>query len=43
VLVRVHLRDGSESTTLVHPSQAWIFSSWPCSLSPTGPFACSRQ
>jgi len=24
VLVRVHLRDGSESTTLVHPSQAWM-------------------
>jgi uncharacterized Tic20 family protein len=24
VLARVHLRDGSESTTLVHPSQAWM-------------------
>jgi hydrogenase/urease accessory protein HupE len=24
VLARVHLRDGSESTTLVHPSKAWI-------------------
>jgi len=24
VLVRVHLLDGSESTTLVHPSKAWI-------------------
>lgn len=24
VLVRVHLRDGDPSTTLVHPSQAWI-------------------
>jgi hydrogenase/urease accessory protein HupE len=24
VLVRVHLRDGSESTTLIHPSKAWM-------------------
>jgi len=24
VLARVHLRDGSESTTLVHPSKAWM-------------------
>jgi len=24
VLARVHLRDGSESTTLVHPSKAWL-------------------
>jgi len=24
VLVRVHLRDGEPSTTLVHPSQAWV-------------------
>jgi hypothetical protein len=24
VLARVHLRDGSESTTLVHPSRAWM-------------------
>jgi hydrogenase/urease accessory protein HupE len=24
VLVRVHLRDGLRSTTLVHPSQAWV-------------------
>jgi len=24
VLARVHLRDGSESTTLIHPSKAWM-------------------
>jgi hypothetical protein len=24
VLARVHLRDGSESTTLIHPSKAWL-------------------